>query len=565
MSADSSVVLPALKENRLFQGLDDAQLAWVAEAIIPVNLEAGEELPLDEELEYPFYAVTSGLVQITKPINRKKQEVFLRKREDYFGAELLLNRQNSLYTVLALQPTRLFQIYPDDLQTLLAGIPQLRDNLREVRSLQSRLEQKRFSWVGEDEVVYLVVREHIAYLVFTMLYPLFVSWLAVGCFVLAAVVNISAVQSLCILLGSMAVVVSVLWAVWRWIDWHNDFYIVTSHRLVWLEHVVGIYDSRREVPIAAIKASTVFSNFWGRRFGYGDVMVEALMGRLAFQNIADPEKVKRLIDAQQYAARKHKAESDLDAIKRILENRIPSPQPIQPVSPQQEEQDEEITEEMEAPAKARPVPVRRKRLGYFQTRIVEGDSVTYRKHLFVLFTKVWLPTLILILLIALVVFSVNTLNNLTLAMLALGLMLIPALFWLYFYADWRNDIYRVTSDKIIDSEKRPLGTEITKSAPIENIQSMDYARKGIIGNLLNFGDVVINVGTDTKFTFDGIHNPALAQQDVYAKVYEYRRKKDESEASKERERFTDWFVLYNQLKETQPGSQNSSISDQNSG
>ena len=140
MSADSSVVLPALKENRLFQGLDDAQLAWVAEAIIPVNLEAGEELPLDEELEYPFYAVTSGLVQITKPINRKKQEVFLRKREDYFGAELLLNRQNSLYTVLALQPTRLFQIYPDDLQTLLAGIPQLLDNLREVRSLQSRLE-----------------------------------------------------------------------------------------------------------------------------------------------------------------------------------------------------------------------------------------------------------------------------------------------------------------------------------------------------------------------------------------------------------------------------------------
>src|SRR4030067_161457 len=101
MSADSSVIFSALKENRLFHGLDDAQLAWVAEAIIPVNLEAGEELPLDEELEYPFYVVTSGLVQITQPVSRKKQEVFLRKREDYFGAELLLNRQNSLYTVMA--------------------------------------------------------------------------------------------------------------------------------------------------------------------------------------------------------------------------------------------------------------------------------------------------------------------------------------------------------------------------------------------------------------------------------------------------------------------------------
>jgi len=36
------------------------------------------------------------------------------------------------------------------------------------------------------------------------------------------------------------------WGVWNAIDWSNDYYIVTNQRVIWLEKVVGLYDSRRK-------------------------------------------------------------------------------------------------------------------------------------------------------------------------------------------------------------------------------------------------------------------------------------------------------------------------------
>ena len=40
------------------------------------------------------------------------------------------------------------------------------------------------------------------------------------------------------------------------------------------------------------------------------------------------------------------------------------------------------------------VPTGLRLFNYFQTRLVEGDTITYRKHLFILFTHTWLPALL---------------------------------------------------------------------------------------------------------------------------------------------------------------------------
>jgi hypothetical protein len=134
-------------------------------------------------------------------------------------------------------------------------------------------------------------------------------------------------------------------------------------------------------------------------------------------------------------------------------------------------------------------------------------------------------------------------------LIGIGLIALAVLWWLYKFADWSNDIYRVTPDKIIDSERKPLGDEITKSAPLENIIGLDYERLGFLGVVLNFGNVIINIGTENKFIFYGIHNPARAQRDIFNYMYEWRRKKLQTDTILEQERVSNYIAAYHRQAE----------------
>jgi hypothetical protein len=137
----------------------------------------------------------------------------------------------------------------------------------------------------------------------------------------------------------------------------------------------------------------------------------------------------------------------------------------------------------------------------------------------------------------------------TILLVGIALTATAILWWLYKFVDWSNDIYRVTVDKIIDSERKPLGDEITKSAPLENIIGLDYERLGFLGVVLNFGNVVINVGTDNKFIFYGIHNPARAQRDIFNYMFEHRRRKQQTDTQQEQERVSSYIAAYHRQAE----------------
>ena len=58
-------------------------------------------------------------------------------------------------------------------------------------------------------------------------------------------------------------------------------------------------------------------------------------------------------------------------------------------------------------------------------------------------------------------------------MLLLITLLLPIiLWWVYQYLDWRNDIFQVTPDQILDIDKKPFGSEERRAAPLENILAM---------------------------------------------------------------------------------------------
>ena len=89
--------------------------------------------------------------------------------------------------------------------------------------------------------------------------------------------------------------------------------------------------------------------------------------------------------------------------------------------------------------------------------------------------------------------------------------------WLYQYIDWHNDVYLITSDQVVDVNKKPLGHEDRQAAPLKNILGIEYKRLGIIGLLLNFGTVFIRVG-DRQLTFDQVFNPSEVQRELFHRL-----------------------------------------------
>ena len=128
------------------------------------------------------------------------------------------------------------------------------------------------------------------------------------------------------------------------------------------------------------------------------------------------------------------------------------------------------------------------------------------------------------------------------------LVLIP--WWIYRYIDWRNDIYQVTDKSISDIERRPLGTEVKKGAPLSNILSLEHERVGFLGYMLNYGFVTINIG-ETQFVFRNVHDPAQVQQDIFKRLNALRREQDRVDATKQRQRFVDVLEIYHRNAEEQ--------------
>lgn len=554
-------VLPLLSGLRVFSNLDEEQVARVASVARVLTLHEGDELPLPEERDYPLYVVISGKVRQTLLVGGGKTKLVVLKRGDVFGADVLLLGKRTMYWIDGLAETQLLAIEDQDLAPLVREMPPLGENIKAIFAIYRITRKKFFNWLGEDEIVHLVLRKHPAYLLISLLMPLVLAWLAVFIILVAALKDVSAFQLVIEWAGGITLVAAVLWAAWIYMDWENDYYIVTDQRVVWLERVYWLYDSRQEGPLSAVRSAEVNTSLWGRILGYGNVTVSVFMGQLVFWGIAQPKAVRDLIDALRKSAAAHVAETDRYVMESIIRRKIDPPTP----TPQDEPKPEETPQKVAVNARQRD-PLRKRIRNYFRTRVEEGDVITYRKHLWVLLIKTFLPSLLLVGILAVTIYlymrSVSGLmqypSPIVILLMGIFVMFFPALVWIYQYVDWRNDIYQITADKIIDSERKPLGTEFTKSAPLENILGLDYIRVGLLGVLLNMGHVIANTGTETKFIFYNIHDPARAQRDIFNHMYEFRRRKQLSEATSEWEQVSDWLAAYHRQAEEMRQKKNTS-------
>ena len=494
-----------------------------------------------------FYLIYQGAVQVRQVLGQEERTLSELVGGDYFGEQALLEKHRHTASAVATQRSFLFSLPADQFYLLLKKFPRLRAALIVASDSRMLSRHLHFKWIRPGEEIYFLARKHEILLARALAAPivaLAVPIFLVGYFVLT--------RSFFAIFGAAILFLVIIgWGVWNWIDWGNDYYILTNMRVIWLERVVGVYDSRQEAPLSTVLSVGVETDQTGRLLDYGNVIVRTFTGKIPFSHVPRPYEAAHLVEEQWSRTKRTASRTEKEAMRNVLRQKMGLTVDTK-VEPR-EKPDLQVT----------PTFYRRSILNiigsnWFNLRLEDSGTITYRKHWFVLWKQVWEPTVLIFLLWFGIIARLITLwktpgetlihlspsFHLDTIILVLPVLMLPLIvWWIYQYIDWRNDIFQVTPDQIIDIDKTPLGTEERRAAPLENILSTEAERLGLAGYLFNYGTVYITVG-GAHLDFEDVLDPTAVQADIDRRREARIARKREAESASERERMSDWLVAY---------------------
>ncbi len=575
---DPQPYLDRLRPIHLFKGLDEAAILDLASRLEVVRFQADDIIFNEGELGQHFFIIHKGEVIIEREKPGGDLLQYTLAPGDYFGVPALLYGRAHRATAMAQTKVILLALSKEHFDDLLYLYPEMRPNLlvsSESRELYARTDM---DWLGEKEIVYLITRRHPVILWQALALPVA---LALGALVLVIAAFIYVSWQFGVFVFLLAGVGLGGWTVWVWIDWGNDYYIVTNQRVVYLEKVIGIYDSRQEAPLTSVQSvKTETAGTLERQLGLGDVLVQTFSGPITLKAVANPKALAALIEEQWNRSKTYQREAEIEQLKKAVRQRIVNPS----LDPFLQQQAQLPTDKPPRPAGA-PAPKRgvfgggrpqtagsatpggpatpasakppTPKSAYkitgegffsFKIRIEEGDTIIYRKHWYLLIQDILQPSLLIIACLGLLGLKLGGVlpEQVTWGVLAVivGVGLLPlAGWWVYLFEDWKNDIYQITNDQIIALHKKPLGEETRNAAPLGNVLNLRYERPGLIGLVLNYGTVVASVaGQD--FRFDGVFDPRGVQNDIYRRMEQITYRKAQTEATKRRDELANWVSVY---------------------
>jgi len=544
-----------LKKIHLFSGMEDDELETIADEMDELSVVNGGVVFEQDTKAEGFYLIYKGSVRIFRRQEGKETQLALLVKHDYFGEMGLIARRKRSGTVVATSDTILFVLTRSDFEKLFKETPQLRLNMDVAVRSRQLARKLQFKWLRGDEVIYFLARKHRVILYENLVLPslvvlvpmaLFLGWLSIAKFFIVAFA------------AGLSFVAWLGWMIWIIIDWGNDYYIVTNQRVIWLEKVVGIYDSRQESPLSTILGVDVETGQLGRILDFGNVIMRTYVGKIHFNNVSHPDQAAHMIEEYWNRTREHAAGLEKDAMKNAIRKRLGLPMP----KPKRGFGEPAPVVKKEAPPPKRTAGglafLRFLGANTLKLRYESGDHVVYRKHWVVLVIESWMPfagSLGLILLFIYRLFVIAFDPALSLISFQGGfhadtwaavffLSLLPFIAWLiYEIMDWSNDKFEVTAEQIIDIDRRPFGTESRNAAQLENILSTRYERKGALGYLFNFGTVYITVG-GSKLAFEDVMDPATVQSDIDRRRMARSAQQNEAKIAGERDRMADWLATY---------------------
>ncbi len=539
MKEQTQLILTLLREVPLFSGLTIEESERLSEEFVLVELPKDETLYQAQEATDGLFVIDSGQLAL---LDEDGKQLEILKRAEVIGNEALNYLPVRGNSAVALTGAQVYFLPNKQIRALYDGVPAFKETASVLFNSLRLVSNIPMTWLEPGEKIHLMARKHPVFLFFRSIPPIFA--FATIWFLMILLSPTHAFWSLAGLVTGF--LFCLLWLVWNINNWANDFYLITSRRMVWVEHVLGLYDSRQEAPLSTLISVGIKTTQLGVFLGYSDVIVRTYIGDIRFERVAHARTIGKLIETNWARGKRTDLELDAREIRKALRQKFGK-----------EAEDITAKDLQTELGTVQPAPKEVNFFGwlfsdFIRVRHEVGGTITYRKHWLVLLNKIFLPLVVLISSIGFIVAIVT--NNLTQVDYTMGLVagyflvFIAVAALVYQYIDWRNDLFQLTANQVIDVDRKPFGRESRRSAPLENILSIEYERRGLIPMLFNYGTVYITIG-NTQLTFNDIYQPSIVQQDIFTRMGKHAQERDDRTTMLERERVAQWFKVFQEESE----------------
>lgn len=572
-------VVPLLQGVPLFSHLSQEELSALSEYVGFLFYPPLRRVVEQGDMGTTMYIVSTGeLVAYRLDERGRSRPVKAFQPGDAFGETSLLVGEPRDATVITKSYSELCYINKDSFEKFLEANPGVPDKLQARPEVERKWEAPPFPGQKSDETVAIIVSKHWVAFVRAIRRPAFLLGLAAAILVAVDVFWLGS-RGATIGLTWLPTLLTILWILaaaiaftWHWVDWRNDFHIVTTQRVIHIENVLWRATSREEVLIHQIQNVNIERDLWAGVLDYGHVRITtagAAGGSLNLEYVHDPEEFQRVIFEQIDRARYRAVAEERVELRRairqaigisVLEEEIPQQPPPDKVERlgwvallTQNRLARRLHKTMTESGLA--TFLRRPHLPREEIR--EGKQVIWRKHWGVLLLMTYRPLLLGSVILGLILgalagrlewFFVSGVAPSTFdaVLLVLGLLAIPIMGWLVWQVeDWRNDLYIVTDTHIIDIERTPfLLRESIRQASLDNIQNTSATTQGFWAGVFRLGDVNIETAGEGTFTFTRVRDPKKIQAEIDQRRAAYEARLRQQEAAQRRAEMAKWFDAY---------------------
>lgn len=532
-----------LAATRTFSLLEPGELAALGKVFAVARYSPGQVLAREGEVDATLRIVVAGSVALHRDLAGGGRE-----HADHLGYGGVLG-EGGLFaalprstTAVALRPTTVLYADRDALWAALAEAGSgLLDRLVLPDPVRLRLTLPSTATAHQGERTVAVVRRHWSVLAGNMVVP--AAMAALSLLVAGTLASFAASPGQVLVLVIVAVGVPAGLLAFAYLDWRYDVLIVTNRRVVHIDRTPLLRSRRSEAPLPKVQdVEVVTPDLVARSLGFGDLKIQTAgrQGAIAVASIPAPEEVRAIVFREAAAAR---AGAHRERAKRIEDRLQTAMKGDETVAP--------MPGIGEAPADGAPGRRLADSLGALlpRTRVERRDgAVVWRKHWWVLARHTWLVALALVAAGAALARTVAVGGPIPARWWAMGTAVL-ALWAAYRYEDWRNDLYILTDEHIVDVERRPLGLRAERrQARLGQIQDIRLVVPNPLATYLGYGDVVVETAAETgRFTFDRVHNPEAVAQEIFARLDALREREVESAEERRADELTHWFREYHRL------------------
>lgn len=153
-------------------------------------------------------------------------------------------------------------------------------------------------------------------------------------------------------------------------------------------------------------------------------------------------------------------------------------------------------------------------------------SIVRRHWTFLLVSAKIVLLLILAIIILYILYAMGNINGLIFFWATLIFVIFIIIVISYYLFLWKNDIYILTSYRLIDIDQHELFHKSVHETELANIQEVTFKIRGFLHTIFKIGDVIVKTsGPQNDIILEDVANPHLIQQQITNTCYKYKHTK----------------------------------------